>query len=467
VSATKLGQVPTELKRLRRWITWRYKSRPGGKWTKKPSPSFGRPLEWLSFSEACSELSRGNADGIGFILGDGIAGIDLDDCIGGDGPLHEIARDAIGLGSYAERSPSGHGLRVFIQASIPSCRNIAPRNGVPRHEIYDGRKAHYLTATGDRLGDATLIAEGPRAQMALDAFVVKWFPEQRQAVGLGRGDKAYKEQQLDDDGLLQVMFGAKDGMKWRRVFDGDHSAYGSQSEADFALCRKLRFYTRCDAKQMGRLFRRSGLMRPKWDEQHGAQSYGELTITNTIRKGGPLYIPRDHSGKAERRDAWERKAWAKIPVWVFVRLGGVGELACRVYGVIANYADKKGEAWPTIETIAMHCRVMPRPVKTALKKLKAAGLIASTRQPGTSNLYRLAKEVPETITPFVVRRGASRVIESGHSGCSPHGTITNQEKTIIDTERSLVTLKRCETKHGQQEGQAGQAPIPLYASDAR
>jgi hypothetical protein len=211
------------------------------------------------------------------------------------------------------------------------------------------------------------------------------------------------------------MFGAKGGVKWRSIFDGDHSAYPSQSEADFALCRKLRFYTRRDAKQMDRLFRRSGLMREKWDEKRGGQTYGDRTVAEAIAKGGPLYAPRDSSDVAEARDIWLRKAWAGIPAWVWVRLGGAGELACRVYGIIASHADAgTGEAWPTVETMAAHLRVTERRVKTALQVLKAADLLTWTRRPRDSNLYRLALTVPETITPYATRRAAPRVPESGH-----------------------------------------------------
>ena len=54
------------------------------------------------------------------------------------------------------------------------------------------------------------------------------------------------------------------------------------SEADLALCLMLAFWARRDRGQIDRLFRSSGLMRPKWDEKHGDRTYGESTIATAL-----------------------------------------------------------------------------------------------------------------------------------------------------------------------------------------
>ena len=357
-------------------------------WAKKPLQSTKDADAWLSPSEACEFVSRNSADGVGFVLGYGIVGIDLDDCIGVSETLHEIARDAMELGTYCERTPSGRGLHVLIRGTIEKPRKYAKRDGAPGREIYDGREgsSRYFTVTGNRLGAATEIREGPEAQAALDAFVGKWFPEQTAAVNSDHKVTS-SQRKLDDDEALSLMFDASDGAKWRAIVnEGDYSRfYPSQSEADLALAYKLRFYTGADVAQMERLFRRSGLMRPKWDENRGRSTYGELTLEKAIKRGGPLYFRRDSYDDANKRDAWERKAWAKVPAWVFIRLGGAGELACRVYGIIASHADSKHQAWPTVETIARHCRVTERSIRTALGKLKASGVLSWTQRPRESN----------------------------------------------------------------------------------
>jgi hypothetical protein len=48
------------------------------------------------------------------------------------------------------------------------------------------------------------------------------------------------------------------------------------------LCRLLAFWTDRDAGRIDRLFRQSGLYLEKWEERHGAQTYGERTIDKAI-----------------------------------------------------------------------------------------------------------------------------------------------------------------------------------------
>jgi len=441
-----LDGFPAELRSQRRWVAWRYVTRYG-KTTKKPLQSVAKPSAWLSVAQACDFVARGAADGVGIVLGDGVVGIDLDGCFGADGALHEMAREAIALGTYVERSPSRRGLHCLIRATISRSRKIGARGDVPGREVYDGGR--YFTVTGDRIGSAMHVATGPLAQVALDAYIAKWFPKKPDSVeAIRANDDAVA---LDDGRVLQVMFGATDGANWRTLFDGDHSRYPSQSEADLGLCGKLRFFTRANAVQMDRLFRLSGLMRSKWDERHGTQTYGERTIATAISKGGPCYVPRSASNRRDSCEAKERKAYGKCPLWWVVQLKGAGELAIRVLWIITSYADPRGEAFPSVETIALHARVSERRVRAAIAKLKALGILASTYRPRRSNLYQLALRVPETITHDATHREAPRVTEPGHLGCPSLGTVTNQELTTNKHRREKSTQLEDQSTHTDRE----------------
>jgi hypothetical protein len=83
---------------------------------------------------------------------------------------------------------------------------------------------------------------------------------------------------LDDDTIIQKALGARNGQKFAKLWAGDISGYPSHSEADLALCRELVYWTE-DPQQIDRLFRRSGLMREKWDEH---PQYAEWTITRAL-----------------------------------------------------------------------------------------------------------------------------------------------------------------------------------------
>src|SRR5262249_48044089 len=88
------GNIPTLLRHLRRWVCWRYKlvvnARGKGKWTKVPISAItlgnaksNEPETWATLEAALHQYKEpsNNLDGIGFMLGDGWAGIDLDDCL--------------------------------------------------------------------------------------------------------------------------------------------------------------------------------------------------------------------------------------------------------------------------------------------------------------------------------------------------------------------------------------------------
>jgi hypothetical protein len=94
--------------------------------------------------------------------------------------------------------------------------------------------------------------------------------------------------ELDDSEVLQKRRSDKDtyrAEKFARLFDGgDLADYGGdRSSADLGLVNLLAYYTQ-DPVQLDRLFRRSALMRGKWDERHRGDgaNYGEMTIEKAL-----------------------------------------------------------------------------------------------------------------------------------------------------------------------------------------
>jgi P4 family phage/plasmid primase-like protien len=97
---------------------------------------------------------------------------------------------------------------------------------------------------------------------------------------------------FDDDTILQKALAARNGQKFAKLWAGDIGDYPSHSEADLALLRELVYWTE-DCDQLNRLFRRSGLMRDKWDTH---PTYAEWTITKAIETPHDRY----QGGSAER-----------------------------------------------------------------------------------------------------------------------------------------------------------------------
>lgn len=94
---------------------------------------------------------------------------------------------------------------------------------------------------------------------------------------------------LSDRELIQKAKTAKNGEKFRALWDGDISGYSSASEADLALCSLARFWTQGDAARIDAWYRQSGLFRLKWDEMHGSRTYGAITIDRALEGGGEVY----------------------------------------------------------------------------------------------------------------------------------------------------------------------------------
>ncbi len=98
--------------------------------------------------------------------------------------------------------------------------------------------------------------------------------------------------QLEDDELPDRIRASKQGAKFGRLWAGDTSDHGGDdSRADLALCGILAFWCGPDADRIQRLFRRSGLMRAKWDERRGTSTYGRWTIDKALAGKTEFYQP--------------------------------------------------------------------------------------------------------------------------------------------------------------------------------
>ncbi|HRD68272.1 MAG TPA: hypothetical protein PKY50_19250 [Candidatus Competibacter sp.] len=102
----------------------------------------------------------------------------------------------------------------------------------------------------------------------------------------------------DDEKLLSKARTASNGARFAALWSGDTSEHGGDhSAADLALCNILAFWTESDAVRMDRLFRQSGLMRPKWDEKRGeSATYGQMTIAKAIESTCETYRAKTRNG---------------------------------------------------------------------------------------------------------------------------------------------------------------------------
>ena len=306
--------IPAELKSLPRWVCWKFEQR-GGKMTKVPYTPTGRraksndPATWAAFDECRAAHERGRFDGIGFQLdGSGIVGVDIDHARDAAGNWNTAAADITErLASYAEISPSGEGVHIFIKAVKPGSKSKNAAAGV---EMYDTKR--FFTVTGN------LYREGLNAvqerQEALKGVYFKYLePPQNVTATTGQEKHAAVDfAPLDDAAIIELFESGKAGgqksdrgKELQAYWKGMPGLYTDDlSTADLSLCNALAFWTQKDTAQMDRLFRQSGLYlldgrAEKWNTKHNSagQTYGEMTIAAAVAACKVVYSARNLTGR--------------------------------------------------------------------------------------------------------------------------------------------------------------------------
>jgi putative DNA primase/helicase len=286
--------IPGELKARSQWVVWRYEDHgkpklakvlynPG---TRHKGKSNDRTT-WSSFAHAVAVFQRGGFHGIGFVFSadDPYLGVDLDGCR--DPATGVIAGWALDVmrrfpGWYWEISPSGTGVHGIGRGRLPASGR---RKG--KIEVY--ASLHFFTVTGNHIAGTALVLEDHTAELEIWYAEVFGKQKEQQPNGKANGHTA-----LADEEILTIARGATNGDLFTRLWAGAWTGYTSQSEADQALCNILAFYCGPNPAAIDRLFRQSGLHRPKWDQRHfsNGRTYGQATIERALADRTEFYRKR-------------------------------------------------------------------------------------------------------------------------------------------------------------------------------
>ena len=301
------NNIPAELRTTPNWVGFRVKAKPDGSgYTKEPvrvkdgyGASSTKNESWTTFDKAAAALRNGRhgINAIGFAFdGGGICGIDIDHCVGEDGGLSDFAKEILKVvPSYTEYSPSGTGLHILARCGKP-----LGGAGINKPEIEMYESGRFFTVTGNRYSDSS--SEIVDCTDAVLGIYNKYKAAASvQNLPTPKADKPKGAMALSDGELLEKIRRSKGGAKFDALWRGDFSGYKSQSEADLALCNLLAFWTADDAARIDRLFQSSGLYRPKWNEKHGAETYGQKTINQVLARPHEVYKPPETAQKREKR----------------------------------------------------------------------------------------------------------------------------------------------------------------------
>ena len=297
---------PPELRGIDRWVPWRTEFR-NGKPTKVPyHPGDCARIDptdadrCLDFEEAVS-LARSGDYGVGlsFFAEDGYCGIDLDDCVDAKRCISPEAQRLVDeFASYAEFSPSGTGVKMFIRGRKPSWAKCKSKSlpGIGEVEIYDQKR--FFTLTGRVVPGCGQLVRERDAQLH-DLCARLWKQPSAKPDVVGRiGRPGFMG---DDAALLQRARSATNGPKFVSLFDhGDASAYGGdESAADAALASMLTFWCGPEHDRIERLFSASALgQRDKWKTR---EDYRRMTIGFAIENTTEYYAGgRSAGGEAAR-----------------------------------------------------------------------------------------------------------------------------------------------------------------------
>jgi putative DNA primase/helicase len=281
--------MPDELKQYLQWVNWRAIHRKKG--SKPPKPPFqpnGKlaktddPTTWSSFSLVAGAVPRFNGVGVVLTREDDLVALDYDNCrcpaFDGladwanslDMVLPNVAEHIRNFDSYAEKSPSGRGIRQLVKGKLPV-------GGRKKGDFEVYQYDRYVTLTGHILDGFPRTIE--HRQMQLDTFYKEIFGDPEKPP---EPEKKHRTTASPVGWTIirEKAFRGVNGAKIERLWNGDHSDYPSPSEADMALCAHLAYWLSGDPVAIDAAFRESGLYRKKWDEKHysDGSTYGEHTI---------------------------------------------------------------------------------------------------------------------------------------------------------------------------------------------
>jgi len=224
--------LPPKLLELPQWIIW-FEEKKEDKIAKIPAApwktghwkaaSATDPNNWTDFSTALNYAKQKEGFGVGFAFKEdgGIVGIDLDHCIDEEGNVSEFASEIVKKAkSYAELSPSGRGIHIFVKGSLEAA--ITAREfGV---EAYD--RGRFFTVTGRAYKEAPkTLADGEK----LLKFLARKFRKTKTAITTFTG--------VDDQpgfSIAQLVDLTK--LKQRGdEFQGPHPVHGSEGGMNFAV----------------------------------------------------------------------------------------------------------------------------------------------------------------------------------------------------------------------------------------
>lgn len=269
--------IPQELKRLKHWVCWgdadadfdnmSHQERQKQKMPKNPHTGGNAMANnsdtWGSFLEALSALKKYNFKGLGFMLGEGYFGVDLDNC---DNELKTEFVDT--LQSYSEYSMSGNGVHIICKGKLPEGQR---RKG--NIEMYD--RERYFIMTGNKINNCPIIECTEKIIPLYNKYLYNPINENNVNI-------------LDyviDNSIDMLDVGLeKDNKLIDLWYSTPSGSGGNESETDLALISKIAYWCNGDFNAIKNRFLESPYYSKKDNYHRKKIDNRDDYITNTINK---------------------------------------------------------------------------------------------------------------------------------------------------------------------------------------
>ena len=301
--------IPQELRNLKQWglfeLKWVEARKKNTKIPINPyDGSAGKsndPNTWSDFDIAMRALNDvERADGLAFYFANGYVGLDIDhidsnleEWRAGDNDTNNLVNKFQDLtdNTYMEVSQSGTGIHAIFKGKIPGKRR---RKG--NYEMY--QTGRFFALTGNNIiPDPTIKSMSDDEMKTLYEFL---FGKDNVVQLHSESDNITPADLSVAEIIKRAENSAKTGTRFTMFMKGGwEQFYSSHSEADMALANDLAFWTGRDFHKMDTIFRNSSLMREKFDEKHGAVTYGTSLLNKAINETQNIYNPESDSQDSE------------------------------------------------------------------------------------------------------------------------------------------------------------------------
>lgn len=299
-------QAPAALRDLKQWLIWKYEPnpKPGKKDLKVPRyAKSGTKRGWfpgvrgrkigqgtpeelpllVTFEEAKAAAVQRGFDGVGLAMvhGGEITALDFDHCVV-DGAIDPEVERLI-LGTYAEISPSGTGVRAFVKGNLGDRSDAHPEDGSFGFETY--ASSRFVTFTGNMTPDTiefgyeNEISE-PSA-LLIETCDKRFGPQVIRQVSIGKSDK--ERVGLTDEQIKEVLQWTAQGdyKRWMAIGSALHHETEGQGE-----------WLWDEWSQLGADYEGPDEIRYKWSTM-GNYSGDEKTFWSVLREAQALGCPID------------------------------------------------------------------------------------------------------------------------------------------------------------------------------